>query len=181
MKKLIIVAVLALIPMTGFSQSIFDKFEDMDGVASVVINKGMFELLAKIDADMDEEDKEFMEILDKLKGVKVFMTESKEISANMKSTVNTYLKSSSMDELMRVKDEDTRVNFYVKNGKDDNHVKELLMFVTGIDKMKMGHNGKEIETVLVSLTGDIDLRQIGTITKKMNLPNHMKKAEKKGE
>ena len=181
MKKFVIATVIALMPLTGFSQSIFDKFEDMDGVASVIINKGMFDLLAKVDADMDEEAREFKELVDALKGVKVFMTESKEISASMKSTVDSYLKSSSMEELMRVKDDDTHVKFYIKNGKDDNHVEELLMFVTGIDEMKMGRNGKDIETVLVSLTGDIDLRKIGKLTKKMNLPHHMHKADKKGE
>jgi hypothetical protein len=33
--------------------------------------------------------------------------------------------------------------------------------------------------VLLSLTGDIDLTKIGALTKKMNLPEELNKAEKK--
>ena len=40
-----------------------------------------------------------------------------------------------MEELMRVKDGDQTVNFYVREGKDENHVKELLMFVNWIKEM----------------------------------------------
>ena len=71
-------------------------------------------------------------------------------------------------------------------GKDENHVKELLMFVNGIKEMTQGQditiNGKkrEIETVLLTLTGDIDLRQISKLTSQMNMPGgeQLKKAGK---
>lgn len=38
-----------------------------------------------------------------------------------------------MEELMRVKDKDANVKFYIRQGKDADHVKELLMFVDGIN------------------------------------------------
>ncbi len=180
MKKVIIVMVLVLAPLAGFSQSIFDKYEDMDNVASVIINKGMIDLMAAVGDNVDDpEAEEFVGLAKQLKGVKVFLTEDDEVTASMKSTVNSYLKSSSMEELMRVKDEDTNVKFYVNYGKNENYVEELLMFVTGVGKMEVGPNNRNIETVLVSLTGDIDLTKIGTLTRKMNLPHHMHKAEKK--
>jgi len=182
MKKSILVLAAFLISISGFSQSQFDKFEDMDHVGSVIVNKSMIDLVASIGEHADDaEAKEFMDLAKGLKQLRVFMTEDKDASSKMKSSVDKYLRSSSMEELMRVKDEDTNVKFYIKSGKDENHVKELLMFVTGIDKVKVGHNGRNIETVLVSLTGDIDLRKIGTLTKKMDLPNELNKAEKKGE
>jgi hypothetical protein len=77
---------------------------------------------------------------------------------------------------MRIKDGEQTVKFYVKEGKDDNHVKELLMFVNGLKEVTKGQditiNGKkrEIETVILSLTGDIDLRQVSKLTNKMNVP-----------
>jgi hypothetical protein len=40
-------------------------------------------------------------------------------------------------------------------------------------------NDRQIETVLLTLTGDIDLTKIGSLTKKMNLPEELNKAEKK--
>ena len=50
------------------------------------------------------------------------------------------------------------------------------MFVNGLKELTKGQdiniNGekREIETVLLSLTGDIDLRQISKLTNKMNVP-----------
>ena len=77
---------------------------------------------------------------------------------------------------MRVKDKDTNVKFYIKEGKDDDHVRELLMFMTGIENVQM--NDRKIETVLLSLTGDIDLNKISSLTSKMNLPEELNKAGK---
>ena len=89
-----------------------------------------------------------------------------------------YLKSSSLQELMRVKDKDANVKFYIKSGKDEDHVSELLMFVTGIKNGNLEINDRKFETVLLSLTGDIDLNKIGSLTQKMNLPSELNKAGK---
>ena len=181
MKKYLIISLFALAPVLGISQSVFDKFEDLDDVTSVVVNKNMFNLLMKMDVDVDDpEAREFMDIAKSLSGLKVFVTEDSKISADMQATVDKYLKSSSLQELMRVKDKEANVKFYVKNGKDEDHVSELLMFVTGLKNSDVSVNDREIETVLLTLTGDIDLTKIGSLTKKMNLPEELNKAEKKG-
>ena len=39
MKKYILIVAMAVLPLSGFSQSIFDKFEDSDEVSSVIVNK----------------------------------------------------------------------------------------------------------------------------------------------
>jgi len=179
MKKFLIIAALLVTPLLGNAQSIFDKYEDMDEVSSVIVNKNMFELLMKMDVDVDDpEAKEFMEIAKSLSGVKVFVTEDKAVSDDMHSTVDSYLKSSSLIERMRVKDDDANVQFYIREGKDSDHVSELLMFVTGINNSDIQVNDRKIETVLLTLTGDIDLTKIGSLTKKMNLPEELNKAEK---
>ena len=180
MKKYIAIIALALLPVAGISQSIFDKCEDMDDVTSVIVNKNMFDLLVKMDVNVDEpEAKEAMEIAKSLNGLKVFVTENKNISADMKTTVDRYLKNASLEELMRVKDKEANVKFYIRKGKDDDHVSELLMFVTGIQNSDMEINDRKIETVLLTLTGDIDLTKIGALTKKMNLPEELNQIEKK--
>ena len=180
MKKIIILIALVVLPTLGFSQSVFDKLEDLDNVSSVVVNQSMFRLLANIDVEVDDpEAKDFMDIAKSLKNLKVFITEDKGVSADMMKTMNQYLKSAKLEELMRVKDKDANVKFYIKSGKDENHVSELLMFVTGIDKVDVEVNGRKFETVLLSLTGDIDLRKIGSLTKKMNLPEELNEAGKK--
>ncbi|MGB3151060.1 MAG: DUF4252 domain-containing protein [Maribacter sp.] len=177
MKKVVVVFLMAILPALGFSQSIFDKYEDMDNVGSVIVKKGMIDLVSKIGAMSDDvEAQEFMKVARGLKGVKVFMTEDASVSADMSKTVSRYLKSSKLEELMRVKDKDVNVKFYIRDGKKKDHVSELLMFVSGLDNLEMGHNGRKLETVLVSLTGDIDLNKIGSITNKMDLPKELNKA-----
>ncbi|MGB5667331.1 MAG: DUF4252 domain-containing protein [Maribacter sp.] len=180
MKKFIAIVIIAVLPALGFSQSVFDKFEDLDNVSAVVVNQSMFRLLSNIDVEVDDpEAQDFMDIAKSLNNLKVFITEDKSISADMMKTMDQYLKSAKLEELMRVKDKDANVKFYIKNGKDENHVSELLMLVTGMKNVDVDVNGRKFETVLLSLTGDIDLRKIGSLTKKMNLPEELNKAGKK--
>lgn len=182
MKKYIVIILMAVLPLTGFSQSLFDKYEDLDNVTSVVVNKSMFNLLSKIDVEVDDQEaQDFMDIAKSVNSLKVFTTEDKSVSADMLVSVNKYLKSASMEELMRIKDKDANVKFYIRNGKDDDHVSELLMFVTGMKNVKLEANGRKFETVLLSLTGDIDLNKINSLTKKMNLPEELNKAGKKNK
>lgn len=180
MKKILIIFILTLVPLAGFSQSLFDKYEDLDNVTSVVVNKSMFNLLSKIDVEVDDpEAKDFMDIAQSVNSLKVFTTDDKEVGADMLVSVNKYLKSASLEELMRIKDKDANVKFYIKSGKDDDHVSELLMFVTGMKNVDVDIDGRKFETVLLSLTGDIDLNKINSLTKKMNLPEELNKAGKK--
>ncbi|NAS11701.1 DUF4252 domain-containing protein [Poritiphilus flavus] len=178
MKTKIIILLLAVIPLAGFSQSLFDKYEDLDDVTTVVVNENMFKLLSKIEVEVDDpEAKDFMDIAQSLKSLKVFTTEDKAIGTEMKASVDKYLKTASLEELMRIKDKDANVKFYIKTGKDEDHVSELLMFVTGIKEIEA--NGRKFETVLLSLTGDIDLNKINSLTRKMNLPEELNEAGKK--
>jgi len=177
MKKFTLLFIMTILPFITFAQSLFDKYEDLDDVTAIVVNKSMFNLLSKIDVEIDDpEAKDFMEIAKSIKNLKVFTTENKRVSADMKTAVNKYLSATSMEELMRIKDKDTNVKFYIKEGKDDDHVSELLMFVTGIKDLEA--NGTKFETVLLSLTGDIDLNKINSLTSKMNLPKELNKAGK---
>jgi len=178
MKKNILILLIALTPLTGFSQSLFDKYEDLDNVTSVIVNKNMFNLLRKMNVNVDDQEaQDFVDIAQSINSLKVFTTEDKGISADMKSAVEKYLRSSSLEELMRIKDDDTNIKFYIKSGKDDDHVSELLMFVTGVKDVKIDNHS--FETVLLSLTGDIDLNKISSLTNKMNLPEELNNASKK--
>jgi len=187
-KKIVVIVAAMLISVTGFSQSVFDKYEDQKGVASVILNGKMFKMLATMGIDIDDpEMKEYAEMANNITGFKVFTTGDTKIAADMNATVAKYLKSSALEELMRIKDGDQTVKFYVKEGKDDNHVKELLMFITGLKELTKDQNieinGKkrEFETVVMTLTGDIDLRQVSKITNQMDIPGgeQLKKAGEK--
>lgn len=187
-KKIVVIVAAMLISVTGFSQSVFDKYEDQKGVASVILNGKMFKMLATMGIDIDDpEMKEYAEMANNITGFKVFTTGDTKIAADMNATVAKYLKSSALEELMRIKDGDQTVKFYVKEGKDDNHVKELLMFITGLKELTKDQNieingqKREFETVVMTLTGDIDLRQVSKITNQMDIPGgeQLKKAGEK--
>ena len=178
-KKLILALMLAIAPMFTFAQSIFDKYEDMDDVSTVVVTKKAFELMVKMGGNSDEA-KEYVNMISNLNNLRVLATENATIAADMKIKVNTYLKSSKLSEIMRVKDKEGNVKIYIKEGKDKDHVSELFMFVEGISK-QMGGDDRNPEAIIVSITGDIDLNKISELTSKMNIQGgeHLKNVNKK--
>jgi hypothetical protein len=182
MKKIIIVTLLVFLPLVTFGQDIFEKYEDSDQVTFVAMQPKMFQMLGKMSVSSDDpEAKDFFDLVNSVTSFKVITTENTTISEDIGSWVTTRLKSSSYEELMRVKDGESNVKFYVKEGKDDDHVKELLMFVTGLSDKDIEVDGRNLETVLLSLTGDINLQDIAKLTEKMDLPGgqQLKKAGKK--
>lgn len=180
-KLLVLVMAIMLLPMLGMAQDIFEKYSDNSDVTYVSIKPKMFQMIAKMGINVeDPEAKAYMDMVKSITSFKTVMTENKMISADISKWVKS--RSTSLEELMEVKDDGTEVKFYIKEGKDSDHVKELLIFVNGIDKVmkeSVDVNGKQrrIETVIVSLTGDIDLNEISKLTDKMNIPGgkHLEK------
>ena len=169
MKKLVLIIAILVTPLMSFAQGgLFDKYEDMEGVGSGVVNSKMFQMISSIEIDMDDPEAAAMfEMIKKIKSLKFLTTGDKSISTQMS-----------------FKDGNQTVKFYVREGANSNEVKELLMFVNGLKELTkdsdISINGekREIETVIVSLLGDINLKEISKITKSMNIPGgeHLKKA-----
>ena len=170
MRKLILSLVLVLCTSTFFAQSVFEKFEDQEGITSVVVNKKMFALLSKMEVK-EKEDQQYINLIKKLDNLRVFVTKSDKKADEMKSISERYIKSAALEELMKINDKGKSVKIYVKSGASDSQIKELLMFVEG--------SGNE-ETVLMSLIGNFDLNELSVLTDKMNLPggDDLKKASK---
>jgi hypothetical protein len=179
MKKIIILVFLMALPLVTFGQNIFEKYADNEDVAYVSIKPRMFKMLATMGLDSDDpEAKEFLKMVNSITSFKTIATSNVKISADIQKWVGK--RSNDLEELMEVREGSTRMMFYVKSGSSDTQVKELLMFITGIqDKVKIEET--EINTVVVSLTGDIDLNQISKLTSKMDIPGgeHLKNAKKK--
>ncbi|HLO74686.1 MAG TPA: DUF4252 domain-containing protein [Flavobacterium sp.] len=175
MKNLVVVIAFLMSSAVSFAQNAFDKFEDKEGVTSVVVNKKMFEMMSKVKVDAkDKETQQYLNLLKKLDNLRVFTTSSTKVGAEMKATVNSYLKSNPLEELMRVNNEGKNVKIYVKSGANENIVKELLMFIEGA-------NVKDANTIVLSLTGNFSLDEISMLTEKMSLPggDDLKKASNK--
>ena len=172
MKKIILIVALMLSSLNIYSQTAFDKFENQDDVNSIIINKKMFELIAKTKSK--EKDKaQLLAMVKKLDQIKIFTSESVSKGKEMKAVAESYIKSSKLDELMRANNGGKNVKIYVKSGASDSIIKELFMFIEG--------DSKERNTVVLSLVGDMNLDEISELTEILNLPGkeEIKKASEK--
>ncbi|HBT10207.1 MAG TPA: DUF4252 domain-containing protein [Leeuwenhoekiella sp.] len=161
MNKLVVTLMLVGFSLTTYAQKSFDRFEDMKDVTAMVINQKMFKLLGKMDLDSkDPEMKNYIDMVNSLEDIKVFSTKSANAAKAMKEEFSAYKASEKLEQLMSVKDEGKNVNFYYKPGKSDDFVSEFLMFIDG--------ENNDDDTVLIKITGNIDLREIGKIANSIN-------------
>ncbi|WP_299049171.1 DUF4252 domain-containing protein [uncultured Polaribacter sp.] len=161
MKKIAILIALVVVPMITNAQSFFDDLEDMDGVDVVVVTKDAFEMLSKF-KNIKVEGNETMEVfqmIQDLNELKVFSTDNSAIADKMDGMVKNLIKQKNLTELMRVKDDDSRVKIYVKSTSNKDYVSEVLMFVKGINKKTK----ENVDSVIVSLTGNIDINKMSKI------------------
>jgi len=162
MKKLVIVIVFLIASSVSYAQSFFDKLEYMEGVDMVVVTKDAFEMLSKFQ-DIKIEDNQTMKVfslINDLQELKVFTTNDANNAKKMNQMVSQASKEQKLTTLMRVKDEDTRMKIYVKTTKNKAYVSEVLMFVNGAGKK----SNKNVESVIISLKGRIDIQKISEIT-----------------
>ena len=164
MKKLYILIVFILLStMTFAQQSVFDKFEGLDNVKSVLVTKKMFQMMGNVKMDAnDKEMQKFISLTKKLDNLKQFSTSNPKIKADLKATADKYIVSAGLEELMRLKDGTQNIRISVKSAGSNSQIKELLMFIED--------NGASNETILMSLTGNFDLNELSVLTDKMNLP-----------
>tara|TARA_B110001450_G_scaffold4689_1_gene4852 strand:- start:145 stop:609 length:465 start_codon:yes stop_codon:yes gene_type:complete len=147
--------------MVTSAQSFFDVLEDMDGVDMVVVNKDMFELLSKFNPDKMKDNKamQIFAMINDLKSFKMFSTDDSFIADKMEVMTNTAIKKNNLTELMRIKEDDSRIKIYVKSTKNKEYVSEVLMFIKGIDKQTKGIS----KSMIISLTGSIDITKMSDL------------------
>ncbi|HLV62731.1 DUF4252 domain-containing protein [Galbibacter sp.] len=171
MKKYLVIIMVALSPLMTQAQSIFDKYAENSEVTYVALQPKMFQMLSKISVSSDDPDAQAVyDLVNNITSFKVITTEKVEITRDLDNWVTKHLSKSNFEELMRVRDGDANVKFYVKEGSDEFHVEELIMLVTDLNYEDLEIAGQKPETVLLSLTGNIDLRQLSKLTSKMDLP-----------
>lgn len=162
MKKIILTTVLLISTLMSYAQSLFDDLEKMEDVSSVVITKDAFEILSKFTFESDQESKEMNEvfkIIDNLNEFKTFSTTNAATAMKMDNRVRELVASQKMTELMRLKEDDSRVWIYVKSTSKKDLVSEVLMLVKGIEKKTNGMS----QAMIVSLTGSIDINKMSTL------------------
>jgi hypothetical protein len=142
----------------------FSKYDKVREINAFVISKSMFKLMSKLDLDTDDEDvKIYLDIVENLDDIKIYTTESLEYGKQLQSDFNALKSKNNLVELMRVKSDGKNVNFFIKPGKSDDFVNQLLMFINSSEK-------NDTQSVLMVINGNIDLRNISKITSQMNIP-----------
>lgn len=174
MNKLVVTLLLALVPYFSQSQT-FEKYEDMKEVDAMVMTSKMFKMLAKVDlSDSDPEAQEYMKLIENLDRIQIYKSSNAGVRSEMAKDVKSYLSKGSLEELMRVNEDGQNIKFYSVPGKNDNYVKELFMYLEG-------QNDDKPITVILSITGEIDLSQLSKLTADLKVPGaeELKKANKK--
>jgi hypothetical protein len=162
MKTIAFIVGFLILSLGGSSQSImdklFDKYSGATGFTSVYISKYMFDMFRNKDADPKTQD-EMQQTLSKLNCIKILATDddpATNTSVDLYQEILKVLPGSSYKEIMVVKDKDQNVVFYAKEEKD--RVAELLLVVGGKDS-----------NVLISIQGDIDMKNISKLGSTMNI------------
>lgn len=161
MKKLIIVMmVLAGPAFQAHAQDnaitkFFQKYEDDEDFTRVTITSRMFGLFTNMELE-DEDDQEVLDAITKLEGLNILAKEGISNGKALYKEALSLLPKNEYDELMVVREKDSDMKFLIKekNGK----ISELLMVL-----------GESNEFFILSLVGEIDLKQVSKISKKMDI------------
>jgi hypothetical protein len=152
-KTIIIALLMVLITGNCFAQNkLFDKFSEMEGVTSVFISKSMLQMMPgmKIQNGMDIGD-----FAGKLSGILILTSENQGIAKMMRTETAHFNNNPAYEILMKVKDDGSNVNFYVKK-KSETLISELVMLVDEPD-----------EFVIIQMNGNMTMEDIQKLTKKM--------------
>lgn len=174
MKNLSLVLIGFMLSLSVKGQSIFERFADYDDVSLVSISPKMFKMLGQLSVSLDDpEAQEYIDMVSSIENFKVLISGNDEVTAAMSKWAAEQLSSKDLEELMTIKDADADVAFYVKSGKSDDRVEKLIMYVNGVNPeiMKDSPLGERpVETIILLIEGNIDLKQISKLTDQMSLP-----------
>ncbi|MCA6073694.1 DUF4252 domain-containing protein [Fulvivirga sedimenti] len=159
MKKIVTLSIVMMMALQLSAQDaitkFFSKYEDDDSFTHVQITKRMFSLFTDLDME-DPDDKELMEAISKLDGLKILAKDDITNGKALYKEAFSLLPAKEYDELMSVRDEDTDMKFMIKE--KNGIINELLMVMGGNE-----------EFFIMSLVGDIDLKQIARLSKGMDI------------
>ena len=141
---------------------LFNDYYNDPAFTKVSVSSKMFDLFTKIEPG-DKDEKEMVEAISKLKGLKVLAADSIANSKQLYTNAVKKISGSGYEDLMEVKDAKFMIS--EKNG----IINELVMVVGGSKNF-----------FILSLYGEIDLKKISTLSKGMNIKG-MENLEKLGE
>lgn len=151
------------------TDKIFEKYGSQDEFTVVDVAKGLFELFAEIEDD-DPEFEEFQKAVAGIEKLRIIALDASDDASGKRETFYKDIVSSipenDFKELMVVKEKDANIRFLAKY--QGSVISEMLMVMNGND-----------ETMLLSLTGNIDLKHLSGLTGAMKLKGmeHLEKLD----
>lgn len=173
MKKISIVMALIAVGTAAFAQGtevtkFFDKYAgDESFTTQATISSKMFSLFTNMEATTAE-DKEVIDAISKLKGLRILGKDKTNGARTYFTEALAVVNKNKYDELMSVRDKDKDMKFYIKEN-SPGKIGEFVMLI-----------GSNSEFMIISLFGEIDLKQISKIGRKMNVDG-LDKLEKMGD
>jgi hypothetical protein len=174
MKTLMVGAVMMVMSIGAFAQGdaitkFFAKYQDDETFSQVTISSKMFSLLTDMQID-DPEDKEVIDAISKLKGLRILAKDDSRDGRVLYKEALALLPTKDYEELMSVRDDDKDMKFFIRSGTGTAKIAELVMVMGGND-----------DFMVMSLFGEIDLKQIGKIGSKMDIHglDHLNKLDDK--
>jgi len=160
MKKLMIGAVIMMCSLSVSAQSdsmskFFNKYQNDETFSQVTISGKMFSMMANISGDTEEE-KAMINSISKIKGLKILSKSEARNSRELYKEAISMIPANTFEELMSIRDKDKDMKFYTKEA--GGKISELVMVMGGNE-----------EFMVLSLFGEIDLKDISKIGKSVNI------------
>lgn len=140
----------------------YDKYSETEGFVAVYISKYMFDMLRNDEAIEKGSEDDVQNLINNLNCIKMLLSDddpSTSAPVNLYQEMMKVLPSSDYKEIMVVKEQDQNIKFYVKENKNKK-VEELLLIIGG---------GKEEGNALISIQGDIDMKNISKLARTMEI------------
>ncbi|MDW7692655.1 DUF4252 domain-containing protein [Flammeovirgaceae bacterium SG7u.111] len=159
-KSAILLIMLCFWGVKAYSQSdaistMFSKYEDDENFTKVSVTSKMFSLFTELEPE-DEDDKALLEAISKIKGLKVLAADSIPNGKALYKEASAKVKKGNFEELMSVRDGGEDMLFMINE--KDGVISELLMLVGG-----------EKNFFILSLFGEIDLKEISKLSRVMKI------------
>lgn len=148
-KSIYILLLLCCASICFAQDKLFEQYADMDDVTSVYISKKMFDLMP----DIETGGLDLKDLRGKIDNLQILTTDREDLCEKMRKDFKN-LVTQSHEELMRIKDGDEKVTFYILQ--EGNRIREMLMFSDSYD-----------EFVIIRLQGKFTLEDIQKIAKQV--------------
>ena len=152
-KNIFLILFLCCTSLCFAQDRLFETYADMDNVTSVFISKKMFEMMPNIESG----GLDLMNLKGKINNLQILTSEKREIRDQMRKEFSGLI-GKSHEELMRVKDNNTKATFYIEQKGDQ--INEMIMLAD-----------TESEYVIIRLTGKFTLQDIQNVANSFSKEN----------